>query len=619
MNDTQPVMESGAFFVALPDSPDAGRLVHLLLPRTNLHILHPSGRPWILGRVSSDEVVTAAAGSSQAALIGHPLATEAHLERLVGQLSSARDGVDVSPRFAGSFCTLVSVDGETYASGPAAESRRIVSARMDGVHVVADRADVLAELGSLAIDEAALVMRMLGSLPHPLANESIWRGVHLLPGDQYLIVSESGRRTSIGTWWSVPEPHLSRQAGATALRHAMDDAVAARTHGGRQIACDLSGGLDSTPLCYFAAHGPSGVLARTLYHEDPGGQEDLRWAQRAVGSMPGVHTHLVHSTDEFEEFYEGVENVGAPMDEPTQAITAGPRIRQLLADDQRRGVSVHLNGFGGDHILRGVPVWEHTLARRRPWLAWRRARSIHIPSRVRAHVTLRELADRTSYQSWLRGAVDHALTGGERPGLDHFDQWSFPFTGPPWLSSGARDLVRERVAALVDASEPLHPTRAGHLDVFSVRSAARLVRGTAQLGQPFSVAYEAPLIDDRVVEAALSVRREERDTPLEWKPLMKEAMRGHLPDEYLMRTTKVGGGAQSVRGYSRHFETLMGLVEESGLIEEGLVDGDALRRSCRPNGRDMPEQHMHEAVNAAVFLRNWQRAPLLAQPDASLT
>ena len=63
----------------------------------------------------------------------------------------------------------------------------------------------------------------------------------------------------------------------------------------------------------------------------------------------------------------------------------------------------------------------------------------------------------------------------------------------------------------------------------------------SQVGLHKGIGYESPLMDDHVVEAVLSVAYIDRDSPIEWKPLMKAAMRGILPDEYLLRTTKVGG------------------------------------------------------------------------------
>ena len=90
-------------------------------------------------------------------------------------------------------------------------------------------------------------------------------------------------------------------------------------------------------------------------------------------------------------------------------------------------------------------------------------------------------------------------------------------------------------------------------------------------------------------------------------------MRGILPKGYLMRTSKVGGGAQSVRGYLRHHDVLVGLVEESGLLDGGLIDRTAFLNSTRPDRWEPPSPEIHNVVNLGKFILNQRRtAPVAA-------
>ena len=217
--------------------------------------------------------------------------------------------------------------------------------------MISDRADVLAELADLAFDETAIALRLLPAQPYPIDQIGLWSGVRPLPGDQALLVGQNGESRRI-TWWNMPSEDVDLQNGAVAFRDALEKAVTSRTAGNAEVVCDLSGGLDSTPICYFAAaNSEGGIVARTLFHPDPGGREDLAWAKKALTVMPNVHEHLVKSTDEFMDFYEGVDEVNVVLDEPTQAITAGPRIMALLAEDAQKSAAIHLNGLGSDHIL----------------------------------------------------------------------------------------------------------------------------------------------------------------------------------------------------------------------------------------------------------------------------
>lgn len=351
----------GSFIVALPDT-DSGSLVQeRLQDLTDVRLDHPSGRPWLLARVKPKSLLAHTEGRLRVAMVGPTSASPDDLERIAREVRTPRELADSSRRFDGSFCVLGSFAGLLYASGPATQTRRIFYAEIGGVRVVADRADVLARLGGLEVDYTALGLRLASGLPHPANDLPMWKDLVAVPGAEYVVVQRDGVTVDSETWWSRPKPILSRAEGADRLREAIAAAVRVRTAAGADVACDLSGGLDSTPLCYFAAQGPRGVLARTFYTEDPGGREDLDWAQRALPNMPGVHTHEVFSTDGLPDFFGGLGELRIYLDEPSQAAAAAPRIQHMLEDDVKRGIRTHITGLGGDHLLRGVKSWNHTL------------------------------------------------------------------------------------------------------------------------------------------------------------------------------------------------------------------------------------------------------------------
>lgn len=591
------------FFIVVPDSDAARSVIDAVVADANVVLSHPSGRPWLLAAGPEHQVVHARGRHCLLAVIGSSDASPESLESALDRVRTPADLALVRRRISGSFSVVGSFDGAVYAAGAAVETTKLFHSRVAGVHVVCDRADILAQLGEFSLDHAGLALRLASGVPYPCTETPIWRDVTPLPGHDCLHISRDGLRLQTQRWWWSPPPTLSRKEGAANLRSALADAVATRTRHATNVACDLSGGLDSTPLCFFAAEGPNGVTARTYFNGDPGGGEDLRWAREALPHMPGVHTHVVTSTDEMPDFYGGLEDIQVHLDEPTQAYTAGPRILHGLADDHDRGITVHLNGLGGDHLLRGLRGWEHTLLRTQPIKAWRRARANDIPSGIPARTTLRQLIDRRSYRQWLMGSLDEARRGVQGPDVPRINDWSPPLHLPGWLSRDAREAVVQSVLLASETATPLDSTLAGHLDLYSLRDAGRLVRTASQLGQHQEVSYEAPLLDDHVVEAVLSVRREDRDSPLEWKPMMKSAMATLLPESYLRRTSKIGGAPQAVRGWATHQERLVSLCEESGLHEAGLVDIDRFVRATRPSSTSPPTNRMHGLINVALFLR----------------
>lgn len=598
------------YFVVLPDNDKGSALAGRLPVEGARTIPHASGRPWLVVALPDEQLVLGEAGNDRAAVLGYSTATSERLREAVGRPDGVRALDEVSHSLAGGFHLVASVRGHLRVQGSASGVRRVFYAEIDGVVVASDRADVLADLGGLRYDETALAMRLLRPLPHPLGEQPLWQGLSHVPPESYLHVEPGGVRTSTRQWWRRPEPVLSRRAGADLLRDALADAVASRTHQGGVVHCDVSGGMDSTPIAWFASLGPAKVLGATAYNEDPGGREDLHWARRALTVMPEME-HRTQSLDELPGFFEGMPELANRLDEPTAALLAAPRMQANMRDALHHSARLYLNGLGGDQLLRGLPNWEHTLFRSRPLLAWRRARHHRMLAGTSAVSTIRGLTDRRSYAHWLRAAAVPV----HRAGTTHHDVgfgWGLPFGWPQWLTPEALRAVRGRIEALSEEAQALGHDRASHSELMLVRDSARVVRGTGQLGADLGLAFEAPLLDDRVVEACLSVRREERVAPLEYKPLIKEAMRGLLPEDFLSRTTKTGGATQGVRGFAAHHLEVLDLCVSSPLVDLGIVDQHALQRHNAQRVGGRPHADLGATVNCAVFLNNQARGRLTA-------
>ena len=325
-----------SYVVALPDNDAAASIADRLGGPERVLASHVSGRPLLVGTLSGNRLISGSADETCVSVVGQCAVTQEEMNRYAARASGPTDFSRVQLQCSGSFLTFGSYQGNVYASGQALETRRLWWCSIGENTVISDRADILAELADLAFDETAIALRLLPAQPHPIDQIGLWSGVQPLPGDQALLVGQDGESRRI-TWWNMPSEDVDLQNGAVAFRDALEKAVTSRTAGNTEVVCDLSGGLDSTPICYFAAASSgSGIVARTLFHPDPGGREDLAWAKKALTVMPNVREHLVKSTDEFVDFYEGIDEVNVVLDEPTQAITAGPRIMALLSEDAQK-------------------------------------------------------------------------------------------------------------------------------------------------------------------------------------------------------------------------------------------------------------------------------------------
>src|SRR5262249_16820350 len=134
------------------------------------------------------------------------------------------------------------------------------------------------------------------------------------------------------------------------------------------------------------------------------------------------------------------------------------------------------------------------------------------------------------------------------------------------------------------------------------------VRQIAQMVEQIGLTFAAPYYDDRVIEAGLAVRPQERITPWRYKPLIVEAMRGIVPSETLTRSTKAAFTYAEQMGLREHRADLLALCEESRLSQLGLIDTDALRAACRRPLSTDPE--IRQTMACEVWLRALEASPV---------
>ncbi|MFI7408913.1 lasso peptide isopeptide bond-forming cyclase [Streptomyces sp. NPDC049627] len=598
------------WFVALPDCAAAEPIGAALRGWGMREVRHPSGRAWLLGRWSEGAPAVGEAGRAKVALLGLHTVGAGRLTSVAGHLRSVDELDGLARTAAGSFHLAASVDGHVRVQGSVNGFRPVFHARIGDVTVAADRADVLARLLGADIDPPRLAVRLLNSFAlHPVAGLPVWRGVNALPNGHYLVLDGDGRHRSV-PWWQPPEPVVPMAEGAAALRAALSDAVEARTRGRDLVSCDL-GGLDSTSLCCLAARGGAQVVAYTADGLDPMG-EDVTWARRTVTALGNVEHHVI-AGDRLPMVHEGVFDSSDPddlfrgshdlFDEPCPLAADSNRWLVVARSAAARGSRLHLGGFGGDELLAGSPAHLHALLRTHPRTALQRLRGFAAQRAWPYRETLRQLGDRGPYRAWLARVGDR-LTAEAPPADTPSLGWGIPPRLPPWATPDAVAAVRELIHTAAHTAQPLAATHGQHVELEGLQSNARVIRQLGQMAARLGITLATPYFDDRVIEAALSVRPQDRITPWRYKPLIVEAMRGIVPDASLTRHTKDEGSADAEASQREDRGRLLALCDDSRLARLGLVDPDVLREMCR---RPLPPSLPLDALYQTAACEEWLR------------
>ncbi len=597
-----------AGFVVLPDTA-GGADVRALVPFADPQVItHASGRPWLVGRWRPDEMKVASAGATRLAVIGRSPVTTDRLERLAAGVTRLPDVDRTIPALLGSCHVVASVNGEVRFQGSLSGLRRVFHTRLDGVPVAADRSDVLAALTGAGVDEEALALRVACGLqvPYPANARSTWSGVRTLAPEKFLLWE--GDRERDVPWWRPPEPDRSLRDGAAGLRDALTAVLEREPPPEGRLSADLSGGLDSTSLCFLAARGTPELLT-FRWGEAEAGNDDAVYAGHAAELLDRAE-HLVVPQHELPEIFADPGAAVSP-EEPLSLTRATARIRRsvhLLAD---HGSRRHLAGHGGDELFSPMPSYLHTLMRRHPVTALKHVRAYCALTRWPLKATLADIANPGTHASWWRTQADK-LTDPPPPRRRPPLGWGLgPMRAAPWTTAEGVDLARAALRRTADHAQPLAEDLATHTTLLVVRSNTVGYRLLARLYAESGVELDMPYLDDTVVDAVLRVPAHEHAGPWRYKPLLADAMRGVVPDAIRTRSTKGEFGEDVRRGLRQNLPAVLDVFADSALAARGLIDPDALRAQLA-----LPQQDntLPQALENLLGCETWLRTATVTGP-----
>ena len=231
-------------------------------------------------------------------------------------------------------------------------------AYVDGVLMLASEAKALFAAGVPARwdHETFFQGTVLGG---PLEDRTFFDGVYQVPPASVLVATRHGHR--VVRYWDFDYPidGLSdgKPADAEELSAALDEAVRLRLRADVQVACYLSGGIDSAAILGLAARQTQKpIRAFTLafdeeaYNEAPIAEEMARLAGAEYVSVP------VGEADLARDFADAIFHAERPLNNGNSV--AKFRLSRAVRE---AGIKVVLTGEGSDEIFAGYPHFRRDL------------------------------------------------------------------------------------------------------------------------------------------------------------------------------------------------------------------------------------------------------------------
>jgi asparagine synthase (glutamine-hydrolysing) len=425
-----------------------------------------------------------------------------------------------------------------------------------------------------------------------IAPRTIFKSIRKLP-PAHSLVYRNGEVT-IRQYWDAADVAVREwtdEDAVEALRETLGRAVRSQMMSDVPLGLFLSGGIDSSAVGVMLRDAPGGsdVSSFSMGFDD-GSYNELPYA-RQVAQICGTKHHEGTVTPDVAGLFD---RLIVHLDEPFADVSLFPTF--LVSQMAREHVKVVLTGDGGDELFGGYDAYQaEALARK-----WEGV----LPNRVtRAADRILGMVPPTDKKKGMVNKAQRFVDGlAHAPSSIAHYRW-MTFLGPEQKSRLYAPRFQEALVAS-DVYEPVRSAlgRAGGDDLLNRQLYADLCVYLAddilvkvdRMSMATSLETRAPFLDVDVMELAFSMPGHLKVRDGRRKFVVKEALRGLLPDAILNRQ-KEGFSIPMKQWLRKDLRPMMErLLAPDRLTARGFVDPGETRR--------MMDEHCSGSANHAHVL-----------------
>jgi asparagine synthase (glutamine-hydrolysing) len=460
------------------------------------------------------------------------------------------------------------------------------------------------------VDHAALDRYLaLGYVPAPL---TALRGVRKLPPAHTLVMRDG--RVTLERYWKLDYAHKLDEPVEDVcerIRAALLEATRRRLIADVPLGAFLSGGIDSSAVVAAMAQLSPDPVRTFSIGFDHEGFDELPYARQIAQRFGTVHEEFLVRADAIDIVPRIVRHYG----EPFADSSAIPSF--YLAELTRRHVTVALNGDGGDESFAGYQRYvANAVAGRLDRLPAPLRRALAaVGGRLPAGGEVSSVANRlrrltgglaldaparyASYVTWFGAAERGALYSAEFAGAipDAEDE-----IAARWAAASGRSVVDRMLE--VDASTYLVDDLIAKIDIATMAHALEA---------------RSPFLDHQLMELAASIPAELKVRGGEKKWVLRQALRGWLPDDILDRRKQGFSVPLSswlrtdLQGWARD------ILLDPGSLGRGYFEAPAVQRLLDRHaaGADGDAKRIYALLMLELWHREFVDASSLALPAAA--
>lgn len=390
---------------------------------------------------------------------------------------------------------------------------------------------------------------------------SFFAGVNKLPGGHNLIYRIDSRSYTIERFYELTSnADVQRLDGRQALEgfdSLFKDAIRLRLRSDVKVGTCLSGGMDSSSIAAIAGEmyrtdsDGQAFSAITAISEDP--LTDESGFAKQVVDRAGLNWITVRP--DYNDFDSAIDAVVRTQEEPFASTSIFMQYF-VMQEARRAGITVLLDGQGGDEILLG---YERYFA---------------------DHFAGSLLSARFGNAIGVLGGLGR----NGRPGALKALLWNLAYFHAPGLRRAGISIPSSLFSEQALAAQSVDRTGADGTDLFALQkreirktNLPVLLRYEDKNSMAHAIETRLPFLDYRLVEFSTSLATELKLTDGWGKHLLRKAMETRLPAEIVWRKHKFGFESPESRWMRSHASAIDSTIASSDLIRY-LCARDALKR-----------------------------------------
>lgn len=370
----------------------------------------------------------------------------------------------------------------------------------------------------------------------PLGNKTLFKDIKQLEPSQYMTIDLASTKIEIKTYWHVNyeiQQDRSSEEYSQKILELIKDSIRLEIRSDVPIGSHLSGGIDSSAVSLFASSiSPTKINSFTGTFRDYPGYDETKYAKLLAQQNNINYNEIVITANDLKE---NLPKIIYYLDYPVVGPGVFPQymVNKLI---HQKNIKVALGGQGGDELFGGY------------------VRYIIAYLEQCLKGSIYDSTDQTNYIVTLQSIIPNLpLLQNYVPLLKNF--WSKNLFEP--MDQRYFDLIcrMEEVDKMINFNSTYDPKQEfmasfhdakskSYIDKMTNFDMKTMLQGLLHVEDRVSMAWSiesrVPLLDHRIVEFAATIPPAKKFKDGRTKLLLKESLRGILPDPIINRTDKMG-------------------------------------------------------------------------------